>query len=206
MAATSALIPPAATWHWLRGQWQHRRATPWCPPVEAVLFDRDGTLVYDVPYNGDPRQVRPVEGARAAVARLRAAGVAVGVITNQSGVARGLLDLDDVARVNARLDELLGPFDTWQICPHGEDDGCACRKPAPGMVLAAAKELGVAPDRIAVVGDIAADVAAAERAGAEGWLVPNEATRPAEVAAARRFAPDLAAVVDTLLARKGRSA
>jgi histidinol-phosphate phosphatase family protein len=202
MLVTSALIPPAAVWHWLRGQWRHRRAGPWSPPVDAVLFDRDGTLVHDVPYNADPEQVRPIEGAAEALARLRAAGVKVGVVTNQSGIARGLVGPDEVARVNARIERLLGPFDTWQICPHGEDDGCTCRKPAPGMVLTAADELGVAVDRVVLVGDIGTDVAAGEAAGAQAWLVPNSATRPEEVAAAVRTAPDLGSVVDAVLAAR----
>jgi HAD superfamily hydrolase (TIGR01662 family) len=201
MAATSALIPPAATWHWARGLWQHRAVRPWCPPVEAVLFDRDGTLVHDVPYNGRPELVRPVEGARAAVQRLRAAGLKVGVVTNQSGVARGVLDRDDVNRVNARVDELLGPFDTWQVCPHAAEDGCSCRKPRPGMVLAAADELGVPTERIVLVGDIGADVEAGEAAGAQAYLVPTAATRPEEIARAPRRARDLNTVVDAVLAR-----
>jgi HAD superfamily hydrolase (TIGR01662 family) len=208
MLATSALIPPAATWHWLRGQWQHRAVRPLqrCqPPARAVLFDRDGTLVHDEPYNGRAELVRPVEGARQAVHRLRAAGLRVGVISNQSGVARGLLDLDDVARVNARIDELIGPFDTWQVCPHAAADRCACRKPRPGMVHAAAKELGVPADRIVVVGDIGADVAAAEAAGGWGVLVPTPVTRRAEVSAAPVVAPDLGAAVDRILAGRSRS-
>jgi HAD superfamily hydrolase (TIGR01662 family) len=205
MLVTSALIPPAAVGHWLRGQWRHRAARPWCPPVDAVLFDRDGTLVHDVPYNGDPDLVRPVPGARDAVARLRAAGLKVGVVTNQSGIARGRLDHDDVARVNARIDDLVGPFDTWQVCPHAEDVGCACRKPAPGLVLAAAKELGVEPHRVAVVGDIGSDVGAAVAAGAQPWLVPTPVTRAGEVAAAPRVAADLTTVVDALLAGRAPS-
>src|SRR3954452_23042503 len=100
---------------------------------DAVLFDRDGTLVHDVPYNGDPAEVRPVAGARAALDRLRAAGLRLGVVTKQSGIARGLLTTDQVTLVNKRVEELLGPFDTWQVCPHGDDDGCRCRKPAPGL-------------------------------------------------------------------------
>lgn len=64
---------------------------PWRPPVRAVLFDRDGTLVEDVPYNSNPDAVQPVPGAREALDALRAAGVLVGMVTNQSGVGRGLL-------------------------------------------------------------------------------------------------------------------
>jgi HAD superfamily hydrolase (TIGR01662 family) len=104
----------------------------------AVLFDRDGTLVVDVPYNGDPAKVRPVPGAGAALDLLRAAGIPAGVVTNQSGVARGLITAGEVQQVNRRIDALLGPFAVWQVCPHGPADGCPCRKPRPGMVLAAA--------------------------------------------------------------------
>src|SRR6476620_9472252 len=93
----------------------------------VVLFDRDGTLVVDVPYNGDPGRVRPVAGAKAVLDGLRADGIATGVITNHSGIARGLITADDVARVNARVEELLGPFDVWEVCPHAEQDGCICR-------------------------------------------------------------------------------
>ncbi len=166
----------------------------------AVLFDRDGTLVHDVPYNGDPALVAPVDGAREALARLRAAGVRTGVVTNQSGVARGLLTRDQVDAVNARVDALLGPFDDWQVCPHGEGDGCACRKPAPGMVLAAAAALGVAPGACAVVGDIGRDVEAAAAAGARGVLVPTPVTLEHEVRRAPEVAPTVGAAVDLLLA------
>lgn len=159
--------------------------------VQAVLFDRDGTLVHDVPYNGDPDRVRPVDGAREAVALLRAHGVRTGVVTNQSGIARGLLTDADVRRVNHRVDELLGPFDVFGICPHGPGDGCHCRKPEPGLVLWAAGRLCAAPDRCVVVGDIGADVEAARRAGAHGILVPNEQTLPKETARADHVAPDL---------------
>ncbi|MFI9201151.1 D-glycero-alpha-D-manno-heptose-1,7-bisphosphate 7-phosphatase [Streptomyces sp. NPDC053048] len=165
----------------------------------AVLFDRDGTLVEDVPYNGDPRRVVPVAGARTALALLRRHGVRTGVVTNQSGVARGLLTMDQVRGVNARVERLLGPFDVWAVCPHGPDDGCPCRKPAPGLVLAAARELGLAPGRCAVVGDIGSDMAAAAAAGAAGVLVPTAVTRPEEVARAPHTAPDLPGAVRALL-------
>ena len=157
-------------------------------PVRAVLFDRDGTLIHDVPYLDDPAGVRPVDGARALLDRLREQGVALGVVSNQSGVARGLITPDALARVNARVDAELGPFDTWQVCPHGPGDGCGCRKPAPGMVLAAAAALGLEPADCLVVGDIGADVRAALGAGARAVLVPTPVTRAEEVEHARAVA------------------
>ncbi|MBB2912048.1 histidinol-phosphate phosphatase family protein [Streptosporangium becharense] len=165
----------------------------------AVLFDRDGTLIADVPYNGDPARVEPVPGALPALTRLRRAGVPTGVVTNQSGVARGLVHAADVAAVNARVEELLGPFDVWAVCPHGEDDGCGCRKPAPGLVLAAARSLGVDARDCVVIGDIGRDVEAARAAGARGILVPTPLTLAHEVSAAGEVARDLRAAVDLIL-------
>lgn len=167
---------------------------------DAVLFDRDGTLVVDVPYNGDPERVRPMPGARAAVAQLRGLGVPVGVVSNQSGVARGLLTRQQVGAVRRRVDALFGPFDLWAVCPHGPEDGCGCRKPGPGLVLAACELLGAEPRRTVVVGDIGADVQAARAAGARSVLVPTPATRPEEVAAAEASAADLPAAVRLILA------
>ncbi|MEU4211746.1 HAD family hydrolase [Streptomyces sp. NPDC026206] len=167
-------------------------------PPAAVLFDRDGTLVEDVPYNGDPRRVVPVAGARSALALLRRRGVRTGVVTNQSGVARGLITAAQMRRVNERVERLLGPFDVWAVCPHGPDDGCRCRKPAPGLILAAARELGLSPGECAVVGDIGSDMEAAEAAGALGVLVPTALTRPEEVRRAAHRAPHLLAAVRIL--------
>ena len=203
MALTSATIPPAAVWHRVRGWARHRDTEPWPVRPRAVLFDRDGTLVHDVPYNGDPEKVTPVDGAVAAVARIRAAGLATAVVSNQSGIARGLITRDQVGAVNARVDELLGPFDAWHVCPHGPADACACRKPRPGMVLAAAAALGVRPEQCVLIGDIGADVEAAQAAGAASVLVPTEVTLAEEVANAPVTAPDLATAVDLVLARVG---
>jgi histidinol-phosphate phosphatase family protein len=208
MVATSVAIPFAATWHWFAGLVRRGRllrdavrAPVPGPRVRphAVLFDRDGTLIIDVPYNGDPDKVRAMPGAAEALARLRAAGILTAVISNQSGVARALITADDVDAVNSRIEELLGPIGPWIVCHHGPDDGCSCRKPAPGMVIAAAEQLGVDPARVAVIGDIGADVEAALAAGARGVLVPNDATRHEEVAAAPEVAPDLVGAVDLLL-------
>jgi histidinol-phosphate phosphatase family protein len=205
MVLTSALIPPAATAHWLSGLWRWRsvRRRTGSRPA-AVLFDRDGTLVEDVPYNGDPNRVVAMPRARLALDRLRAAGILVGVVSNQSGVARGVLNMDQVEAVNRRLEQLLGPMDSWAVCPHGPADFCECRKPAPGLVLQAARALGVAPERCVVVGDIGSDVEAALAAGARAILVPTPRTRPEEVAAAPEVARDLLEAVDRALG--GRAA
>ncbi|MFD7161117.1 D-glycero-alpha-D-manno-heptose-1,7-bisphosphate 7-phosphatase [Kribbella sp. NPDC059898] len=136
-----------------------------------VLFDRDGTLVEDVPYNGDAERVVPMPTARAALDQLRAAGILVGVATNQSGISRGLVTAAQVDAVNARVELLLGPFDVWQVCPHAPEDGCRCRKPRPGMVLAACAAVGVAPRGCVLVGDRSTDVEAATAAGGTGILV-----------------------------------
>jgi histidinol-phosphate phosphatase family protein len=205
MLVTSAALAPVAVAQRLRGELEanaraRRPAASSAPsPPAAVLFDRDGTLVLDVPYNGDPACVEPMPGALEALDRLRAAGVALGVVSNQSGVARGLLTQGDVDAVNERVQELLGPFGTWAVCPHGPGEGCGCRKPQPGLVRRAAAALGVAPERCVVVGDIAADVGAARAAGARAILVPTPATRTEEIAEAPELAPDLRAIADLLL-------
>lgn len=166
----------------------------------AVLFDRDATLIVDVPYLGDPALVTPMPTAREAVAAVRDAGVPIGIVSNQSGIARGLITREQAEAVNARTAELLGGFDTVQYCPHGPEDGCDCRKPRPGMVLAAARELGVDPADVVVIGDIGADVGAAHAAGARAVLVPTPITRREEVDAAAAVAPDLLAAVRLALA------
>jgi histidinol-phosphate phosphatase family protein len=165
----------------------------------AVLLDRDGTLVVDVPYNGDPTKVVPVPGARAAVDRLRAAGVRLAVVSNQSGVARGLISRAQVEAVNDRVEELLGPLGPVLWCPHGPDGGCTCRKPAPGLIRRAAAAVGVTPSECAVIGDTAADVGAALAAGARPILVPNDVTLPGEIDAAPEVAGTLGEAVSRLL-------
>ncbi|WP_439379519.1 HAD-IIIA family hydrolase [Amycolatopsis lexingtonensis] len=184
MVVTSALIPPAACYHRLRGEIAARRPRP---PV-AVLFDRDDTLIVDVPYLDDPAGVRPVPGAVELVRKLRENGIPVGIVSNQSGVAKGLITPDRLAAVNARVEELFGPFGTWQVCVHDDGDGCDCRKPRPGMVLRAAGELGVDPASCVVIGDTGADVDAALAAGARAVLVPTARTLGPEIARARQDA------------------
>ncbi|WP_188665950.1 HAD-IIIA family hydrolase [Tersicoccus solisilvae] len=191
MAVTSATIPVAAVAHHVRGVVAHRRTGPWPRPVRAVLVDRDGTLVRDVPYNGDPTKVEPMPGAVEAARRVRAAGLPVGLVSNQSGIGRGLLTRDQVDAVNARVAELVGGLDTVRVCPHAPEAGCACRKPRPGLILAAAADLSVDPAECVVIGDIGADVEAAQAAGARAVLVPTDVTLPTEIDAAPAVARDL---------------
>lgn len=158
--------------------------------IKGVLVDRDGTIVVDVPYNGDPDKVEIIAGAREALDRLRAAGLRVGVLSNQSGVGRGTIAMADVDAVNARIDALLGPFDGWFICPHLPSDGCECRKPKPKLVFDAARAWGIDARDIAVIGDKSSDVEVARNAGGVGIRI--DGTR------------SLASAVDELLSMRGR--
>ncbi|HZO93751.1 MAG TPA: HAD-IIIA family hydrolase [Candidatus Baltobacteraceae bacterium] len=196
MAVTSAVLPFAAVYHRLRGMLAVRalladRERAPKPLPSAVLFDRDGTLVVDVPYNGDPARVEPMPGAEEALEALRAAGVATAVVSNQSGVAQGRISRADVDAVNARIDALLGPLGPILVCTHDPGERCDCRKPAPGLLLEAARALGVAVEDCVMIGDIGADVDAAQAAGARAILVPTERTLAHEVAAAPLVAGDL---------------
>ncbi len=132
----------------------------------AVLFDRDETIVVDVPFNGDPDRVQPAPDARVLLDRLRAAGLRLAVVSNQSGIGRGFITAEQVDAVNRRIDELLGPFAGFFVCPHAPEDRCECRKPKPKLILDAARALGVDPASCVVVGDRESDVEAARNAGA----------------------------------------
>ncbi len=144
--------------------------------VRAVVYlDRDGTINEDVGYIGDPDRIRLLEGAARAIRRLNTEGVKVIVITNQSGVARGLYTEDELDEVNRRLVGLLeaegAHLDGVYYCPHHPDDGCGCRKPEAGLVKKAAAEHGLSALRSYVVGDKASDIELAANIGAEGILV-----------------------------------
>jgi D-glycero-D-manno-heptose 1,7-bisphosphate phosphatase len=141
----------------------------------AVLFDRDGTIVVDVPFNGDPERVEPAPNARILLDRLREAGLPLAIVSNQSGIGRGFITREAVDAVNRRVDELLGPFAGFFFCPHTPEDECDCRKPKPKLILDAARALGVDPACCVVVGDRESDVEAARNAGAIPLLVEGPA-------------------------------
>ena len=199
MLATSPVIPFAAVYHRGRGSLRARGLAR-RRVARAVLFDRDGTLVHDTPILGDPARVQLVERAAEAVNRLRSAGIAIGVVSNQAGIAEGAFTLDDLRAVNARIETALGSVDTWSICTHAASERCDCRKPAPGLVHRAAAALGVKPQDCVVIGDIGADVEAATAAGARSVLVPTPITRSEEIAAAPVVAQNVFEAVELVLA------
>lgn len=148
----------------------------------AVFFDRDGTINEEVGYLDRPERLRLIPGAAEAIRLINASGMRAVVVTNQSGIARGLFSEVDVGAVHARLRELLlregGYLDGIYFCPHHPTEGrapylrhCDCRKPAPGLLLKAVSELNLAPHRSYMVGDTLKDMEAGERVGARGILV-----------------------------------
>lgn len=141
----------------------------------AVFVDRDGTLIAERHYLCDPDQVQLLPGAAQAVRRLNQAGVPVLMVTNQSGVARGYFSLEQVEQVNQRVLAMLAAegarLDGIYVCPHQEGDGCNCRKPATGMVDAAAAAWNVAPDKSFVIGDKPCDIDLGRNLGAGALLV-----------------------------------
>jgi D-glycero-D-manno-heptose 1,7-bisphosphate phosphatase len=142
----------------------------------AVFLDRDGTLIEDSGFIGDPARVRVLPTVVDALRLLASRGFATVVVSNQSGVARGYFDDAAVHAVNAHVAQLLAndgvALDAWYHCPHyGEP--CACRKPSPGMIVRAAEEHGLVVARSAVVGDRGSDIALAHGLGIPGILVPG---------------------------------
>jgi D-glycero-D-manno-heptose 1,7-bisphosphate phosphatase len=169
------------------------------PLPRAVLLDRDGTLIVDVPYNGDPDLVRPVPSAVAALDLLRVAGIPTALVSNQSAISRGLITAEQAEAVFARTEELLGPLGPVFYCPHQDSDHCHCRKPHPGLLLEACEALGVEPHDAAMIGDSPADVGAARNAGCRPVLISGPALATTELAHPPETVPDLLAAVTLLL-------
>lgn len=140
-------------------------------PRRALLLDRDGTLIVDVGYPRDPDAVVLLPGAAAALAALPA-DVALVIVTNQSGLARGRITLAEADAVQARVEALFSAagvrFAGVFRCPHGPDDDCPCRKPRPGLVLEAIAALDLDPTQAVIVGDKPSDLAAGAAVGIPG--------------------------------------
>jgi histidinol-phosphate phosphatase family protein len=177
-------------------------ATPRPANARAVFLDKDGTLIEDVPYNVDPDLIRLTPGAAEGLAALHAAGYRLVVISNQSGVARGYFPEEALAEVERRLGRLLAEFGVplagFYYCPHHPAGSvaryavaCPCRKPAPGMIVRAARDLGIDLTRSWLVGDVPEDVEAGRRAGCRTVLIDRGQKRGWESSPGRR--PDHAA-------------
>lgn len=180
----------------------------------AVFLDRDGTLNAEVGFVTAPDQLRILPGTAAALHRLRAAGFVLVVVTNQSGIARGLYGEADLARVHERMHrELDGLCAAYLHCPHHPDEvgpyggDCACRKPKSGLLHEARHLLGVAFEGSYLVGDSARDLRMAAGLPIQGVYVrsgkPAERELAALAAAGVRPAAevaDLPAAVDWILA------
>ncbi len=157
----------------------------------AVFFDRDDTLIRDVPYLGDPKKVRLMPGTREALQHLRQAGFVLFIVSNQSGVGRGVISADQVSAVNAELIRKLGDafFEAIYLCyaAPGEDDH-NCRKPNPGMLYRARDEFQIDLTTSWFIGDKIADMQCARHAGCHALLVRTGQHDPAEIKEAEALA------------------
>lgn len=135
----------------------------------ALFLDRDGTLIVDVGYPRDPALVSLLPGVAPALRAIAARGFRLVIVSNQSGVARGLITPAEARAVQAKVDELFAAegihFAGAYFCFHGPDEGCQCRKPRPGLLLDAAKELDLDLSRSVTIGDKASDLDAGRAAG-----------------------------------------
>lgn len=138
-------------------------------PDPAIFLDRDGAVIEDTGYIGDPDRVRLLPGAANALLSLRSQGFRLVVVSNQSGIGRGLISSEQAARVHRRFVDLLAEagvvLDGVHYCPHSPDDNCACRKPSPEMIFRAARELDIDLARSFLVGDKMTDIEAGRTAG-----------------------------------------
>lgn len=142
-----------------------------------VALDRDGTLIEGHEYLADPAKVALLPGAARGLRQLRKLGLGLVLVTNQSAVARGRLDLERLEEIHERLAELLLLEDLFldgiYFCPHHPDDDCACRKPGTGLLERAGRELEFDPGRGFVIGDNVCDIELGEAVGATTFLVTS---------------------------------
>ncbi|PJA31293.1 MAG: D-glycero-beta-D-manno-heptose-1,7-bisphosphate 7-phosphatase [Zetaproteobacteria bacterium CG_4_9_14_3_um_filter_53_7] len=148
--------------------------------LKAVLLDRDGVINFDSPdYILAPDQWHPIPGSLAAIARLHAAGIAVAIVSNQSGLGRGMMDQQTFNAIHGKMmlaiEQAGGFISHVAYCPHGPDDHCDCRKPRPGMVFDSLAALGLSdqPEQVLFIGDSIRDVQAAHAAGVPAMLVQS---------------------------------
>tara|TARA_B100000315_G_C14594521_1_gene597948 strand:+ start:8272 stop:8850 length:579 start_codon:yes stop_codon:yes gene_type:complete len=178
----------------------------------AVFLDRDGTINYDPGYLSDSRTLTLLPGASAAIARLNSEGIKTIVVSNQSGIGRGLFTEGTLAKVHTRLRDLLmlesgATLDGIYYCPHHPNDECQCRKPRQGMLIQASKDFRLDIRRSYMIGDKASDVMLAANAGLKGLLVQTTHDADSELWRLRKagmqpnyIAEDLSKAVDWVIA------
>lgn len=153
--------------------------------TRALFLDRDGTLIVDVGYPRDPDLVELLPGATEALQVASGLGYRLVIVSNQSGVARGLIQRSEARSVHERVALLFGregvTFDAAYFCFHAPADNCACRKPKPGMLLQAKHDLGLDLGQCLMVGDKASDVEAGVAAGARAFSF-GEIVHPGAIA------------------------
>ncbi len=173
----------------------------------AIFLDRDGTLMQEVNYCRDPALVRVFDGAGEALRRLKDGGFVLVIITNQSGIARGLLTMADFEKVQAQLLERLGGglIAATYMCPDGPEGESGRRKPSPAMVLEAARDLGLDLARSWFVGDKQIDVRCGLAAGTRAVLLRTGHGCDADAAGAHFVAKDIASAADFILSDSGAS-
>ena len=162
----------------------------------SIFLDRDGTLNADPGYIKAPDELELFPGVPEALAKLKRAGARLILVTNQSGIARGLLSRGDLAAIHGKLTHILdragASLEAIYFCPHHPDEGCDCRKPNRGMIDRAVREYGVDLERSYMIGDHIRDIQLAKRVGMRSILMTTGVVRPQEVEAlkATAMAPD----------------
>ncbi len=178
--------------------------------MSLILLDRDGVVNHDsADFIKSPAEWEPIDGSLEAIARLNQSGYRVAVISNQSGIARGLLDIETLNRIHSKMRRILaqlgGKIEAVMFCPHGPEDNCHCRKPQPGMLNDLAHRLRVSLDNVPVVGDSLRDLQAAQAVGATPILVKTgkgKKTLKQGIPEGVAVYKNLAAVADALLGSK----
>ena len=170
----------------------------------AVFIDRDGTIMEDCVYCSDPKNVRLFPGVPEALRRLKSNGFKLIIITNQSGIGRGLFTVKQYRAVEAELLRQLGVglIDATYFCPDAPDEHCACRKPKPGMVVEATQEHQIDLSRSFLIGDSEIDVECAHNAGVRGIRVQTGLQPDMTGSMADWRADDLPAAVEIILGTK----
>ena len=167
----------------------------------AVFVDRDGTIMEDRDYCSNPSEVKLFPGASEALRRLKSNGFQLIVITNQSGIGRGLFTLDQYRAIEAEVLRQLGAglIDATYFCPHLPGQQCSCRKPATGMILEATREYQIDLSRSFLVGDKEIDVECARNAGVRSIRVKTGPQRDTSDKTADWVVEDLSAAVEIIL-------